>query len=198
MIRILISVEGKSEFKFVENVLTPHFASKDIFIKPQNMGGNISLDRIGARLNKLINNYDFATTLYDFYGFKKRGLDESETRESLEEKIRNKIKESQRHKIIPYIQMYEFEALLFSDAEKMANGLNTHQNWIDDILSEFSDLEKINNSKDNAPSKRIGRECLYLKTTHAPDILQAIGLTKIREKCVGFNDWITQLEALNE
>jgi hypothetical protein len=36
-----------------------------------------------------------------------------------------RIKQGQQHKIIPYVQMYEFEALLFSDSVKMASGLKT-------------------------------------------------------------------------
>jgi hypothetical protein len=198
MTRILISVEGKSEFKFIECVLIPHFSSLNIFIKPQNMSGNISLDRVGAKLNSLIHHYDYVTTLYDFYGFKRRGLFDNETKESLEEKIKNKIKQDQQHKIIPYIQMYEFEALLFSDSKKMANGLNTSQDWIDKILGKFSDLEKINNSQETAPSKRIAKNTQYIKTMHAPNILKNIGLVKIREKCQGFDNWLIQLEKLGD
>ncbi len=197
MIRVLISVEGKSEFNFAKKVLQPHFNDLGIYISLQNMKGNIGLDRVVGKLNKLIDNFDYVTTLYDFYGFRKRGLS-NETKESLESKIRDKIKTNQQDKIIPYIQMYEFEALLFSDAQKMANGLGTQQNWIDNILSQFSNLEKINNSKETAPSKRIKKQCLYLKTTHAPEILKNIGLQVIREKCSGFNDWITRLENLSE
>jgi hypothetical protein len=50
----------------------------------------------------LIHNFDFVTTLYDFYGFK--GLSDNETKKTLEEKIKNGIKQGQQHKIIPYVQ----------------------------------------------------------------------------------------------
>jgi hypothetical protein len=30
------------------------------------------------------------------------------------------------------VQMYEFEALLFSDSVKMASGLKTNQDWINE------------------------------------------------------------------
>jgi hypothetical protein len=197
MTRLLISVEGKSEKMFVEEVLLPYFSNLEIYIEIQDMKGNISLDRVAVKINSLINNHNYVTTLYDFYGFKKRGLFDNETKQSLEVKIKDKIKLDQQHKFIPYIQMYEFEALLFSDSQKMANGLNTDKNWIDEILSKFNNIEKINNSKETAPSKRIQKNCQYLKTTHAPLILKEIGLTKIREKCSGFDDWIKQLENLN-
>ncbi|WP_241156934.1 DUF4276 family protein [Bathymodiolus thermophilus thioautotrophic gill symbiont] len=192
----MISVEGHSEYKFIKEVIVPHLADLGIFVFVQNMKGKIGLDRIETKLNDLIYKYDHITTFYDFYGFKKKGLGGNETKESLEDKIKNKIKETQRDKIIPYIQMYEFEALLFSDSEKMADGLNTYKNWIDSILNEFGNIETINNSKETAPSKRIGEHCTYIKTTHAPNILKKIGLTEIRKKCQGFDAWLTQLESL--
>jgi hypothetical protein len=51
-----------------------------------------------------LHSYDFVTTLYDFYGFK--GLSDNETKQSLEDKIKNKIKKAQRDKIIPYISAH--------------------------------------------------------------------------------------------
>ena len=194
MIRLLISVEGHSEYKFVNEVVAPHLMKSGVSVYSQNMKGNISIDRVSRKLNGLIHSYDFVTTLYDFYGFK--GLSDNETKQSLEDKIKNKIKKAQRDKIIPYIQMYEFEALLFSDNEKMAKGLNTNKNWIDNVLNEFKDIETINNSKETAPSKRIENNTTYIKTQHAPIILQEIGLPKIRKKCRGFNAWLAQLESL--
>ncbi|VVH62341.1 hypothetical protein BSPWISOX_880 [uncultured Gammaproteobacteria bacterium] len=194
MTRLLISVEGKSEWKFVEQVLQPHFANLEVYIKLHNMKGNISIDRVSGKLNRLIHNFDFVTTLYDFYGFKR--LSDNETKKTLEDKIKNGIKQGQQHKIIPYVQMYEFEALLFSDSVKMASGLKTNQGWIDEVVNDFSDLETINNSKETAPSKRIENNATYIKTQHAPIILQEIGLPKIREKCRGFNAWLAQLENL--
>lgn len=197
MTRLLISVEGKSEKTFVENVLVPHLSTIGIYAKVQNMNGNINLDRIGSELNQLIHSYSYVTTLYDFYGFKKKSTDE--TKQSLEEKIKEKIKENQRQNIIPYIQMYEFEALLFSDSEKMASGLNITKDWIDRILNKFSNNpESINNSIETAPSKIIKKQIKYIKATHAPSILKNIGLTRIRENCSGFNVWLTQLEKLGE
>ncbi len=92
----------------------------------------------------------------------------------------------------------EIEALLFGDAEIMVNNLNVLQSWIDNILNEFNDLEEINNSKETVPSKLIEKNVKYIKTQRAPKILQEIGLPKIREKCQGFDAWITQLEKLGE
>ncbi len=197
MVRLLISVEGHSEYKFTNEVIVPHLAEHHgVFAETQNMRGSISIDKIRQKLNSLIHNHDFTTTLYDFYGFKRASGDE--TKQTLEEKIKQSIKKDQRNKIIPYIQMYEFEALLFSDNEKMAAGLGTQKDWIDAVLSEFDDIETINNSKETAPSKRIGKHAQYIKTQHAPLILKQIGLANIRSKCQGFDTWLTQLENLSK
>ena len=197
MVRLLISVEGHSEYKFTNEVIVPHLAEHHgVFAETQNMRGSISIDKIRQKLNSLIHNHDFTTTLYDFYGFKRASGDE--TKQTLEEKIKQSIKKDQRNKIIPYIQMYEFEALLFSDNEKMAAELGTQKDWIDAVLSEFYDIEKINNSKETAPSKRIGKHAQYIKTQHAPLILKQIGLANIRSKCQGFDTWLTQLENLSK
>lgn len=195
MVRLLISVEGLSEFRFLKQIIVPHLANIGISTQLHNMKGNISVVRVSNKLNKLVHNYDNVSTLYDFYGFKK--LVAGETKQSLENKIKNKIRPKQQNKIIPYIQMYEFEALLFSHSEKMASGLNTSTDWIDEVLDNFSqNPETINNTRNTAPSKRIERKASYIKTTHAPNILSSIGLTRIRKKCHGFNEWLTKLEAL--
>jgi hypothetical protein len=47
-------------------------------------------------------------------------------------------------------------------------------------------------------SKRIENNATYIKTQHAPIILQEIGLPKIRGKCQGFDTWLTQLENLSK
>jgi hypothetical protein len=197
MVRLLISVEGLSEYKFINEVVISHLAKFNISVESQNIKGNVNLEKIKSKLNSLIHNFDCVTTLYDFYGF--RGKSEDETQQSLEEKIKQSIKKEQQKKIISYIQMYEFEALLFSDSKKMASELNTDENWINEILKNFNhNPEAINNSKETAPSKRIDKNTTYIKTTHAPKILKNIGLKKIREKCQGFDAWLTKLEALGE
>jgi ligand-binding sensor protein len=52
---------------------------------------------------------------------------------------------------------------LFSDNEKMAKGLNTNKNWIDNVLNEFKDIETINNSLVIAQSLKAIKiiECCY-------------------------------------
>ena len=198
MVRIGISVEGPTEERFVKQVLAPYLANKNIFITPIHMEGDVKLDKVKNELKNIANSFDYVTTLYDFYGFKKKAPDE--TKKSLEEKILQHAHPSIRPRLIPYIQMYEFEGLLFSDPDAMESELEEEgvKNWAESILNSFNNNpEAINDSTETAPSKRLAKKTSYRKTTHGPNIAEAIGLEKIREKCAGFNAWLQKIEALD-
>jgi len=199
MVRLAISVEGQTEQIFVDRLLVPYFEKLEIYISSILLGngGDVAIPRIKKDLNNLASSFDKVTTLYDFYGF--RGKSADENKESLEQKIIDCVAPALQEKIIPYIQMYEFEGLLFSSPEKMEAEIGNKglSNWANDILDDFNqNPEAINNSEQTAPSKRLASKVIYIKTQHGPNIAQAIGLKKLREICTGFNDWITQLEAL--
>ncbi|MFT4925063.1 MAG: hypothetical protein ACI8WB_001153 [Phenylobacterium sp.] len=197
MVRLAISVEGPTEERFVISVLAPYLLARGIFMQPISLGGNVSVDRIKHEIGKLIYSFDYVTTLYDFYGFRKKAADE--TKESLEKKIAVGLNHQLSHRFIPYIQMYEFEALLFTSPEAIGAVFNRDDlvGWAQDILSQFNgNPEAINDSVQTAPSKRFEQHTPYRKTTHGPDIARAIGIDKIRQCCAGFDDWLNCLEGL--
>jgi len=136
------------------------------------------------------------TTFYDFYGFKNKQV--GETKKSLEARILESMSEKLREKCIPYVQMYEFEGLLFSSPSIIASVLQRDniKPWAEDILHRFKGNPKlINDSPQTAPSKRLV-ETPYRKTTHGPNIAKEIEIDALREKCTGFDDWLNKLEAL--
>lgn len=93
--------------------------------------------------------------------------------------------------------MHEFEALLFSEPQKLAEKLRIPKSQIDDVLSCHINPECINESSNTAPSKRLESfSTRFKKTTTGIAIAKAIGLKKIREKCHIFNDWINAMENL--
>ncbi len=182
-------------------VLKPYLAEREIHITPVSVGGKINLDRIRNELKNLANNFEYVTTFYDFYGFK--GVEEAETKQSLEQKIKAHAHKSIQTKLIPYVQMYEYEGLLFTSPEAihdelMATGMKkTVKEWSESVLTEFSDNpEKINNSEQTAPSKRLEKYTNYRKTTHGPNIAKAIGIDELRRKCTNFDSWLRTLESL--
>lgn len=201
MVRVGISVEGTTEERFVQMVLSPYLAQKQVYITPISMGGDVKLDRVKSELKKIANSFDYVTTFYDFYGFK--GKLDSDTKASLEQKMHDHAHASIQAKLIPYVQMYEFEGLLFSCPIAMHSVLNqpkpqsTVEIWANGILAQFeNNPEKINDSPQTAPSKRLEGNTNYRKTTHGPNIAKQIGIQKLREVCTGFNQWLTRLEQL--
>ncbi len=200
MVRIAISVEGPTEERFVKMVLAPHLQNREIYVQPLllgNTGGDISLRRIRKDLNCLASSFDKVTTLYDFYGFRDKA--EGESKETLEQKIKECVAAPLRGRIIPYVQMYEFEGILFSSPQAIENNIQEVglADWAENILQQFgNDPEKINDSKVTAPSKRLLKKTNYRKIVHGPDIAKEIGLTVLRTKCTGFGNWLSELEAL--
>ncbi|MFP5222384.1 MAG: DUF4276 family protein [Acidobacteriota bacterium] len=105
---------------------------------------------------------------------------------------------------IPYIQLHELEALLFSGPKEMAVtfGDLSFEARFQAILTSCGSCEEINDSPATAPSKRI--ESIYpgykkgkSDRAHAPIILQNIGLDRIRAACPRFDAWLKILEALS-
>ncbi|MCQ8118048.1 DUF4276 family protein [Methylomonas rosea] len=197
MVRIGISVEGTTEERFVKSLLAPYLLKKGIYVTPVPLHGNVSIDRIKKELEKLGHSFNYISTFYDFYGFKSKDRDETKT--TLESKIQHSVKKELREKLIPYVQMYEFEGLLFSSPEAIATVLQdeTLSVWATNILVEFNNNpEAVNDSVETAPSKRFKKSTNYRKTTHGPNISKQIGLVRIRQMCSGFDDWLTKLEKL--
>ncbi len=202
VIRLAISVEGLTEERFIQSLLVPHLQDRGIYAVPLQLGsngGDVSFPRIKKELNKLAKGFDKVTTLYDFYGFK--GKEEAENKVSLEQKIVDCVAVPLRDQIIPYVQMYEFEGIIFSSPDAIENNILQRglSDWANGVLQQFGgDPEKINDSPQTAPSKRLLNKTDYLKTVHGPNIASEIGLTRLREKCRGFDGWINELEALQE
>lgn len=198
MVRLGISVEGVTERRFVTTVLVEHLATCEVFSTPVSICGNVSVPRVNAELNKLSRSFDYITTFYDFYGFK--GKPQASTKASLEQDVFLGVNDFTKEKLIPYIQMHEFEGLLFSSPVAIANNVegNDVERWSQKILQEFGgNPERINDSPQTAPSKRLEQFTNYRKTIDGPNICKEIGLNVIRNKCNGFDDWLSKLENLN-
>ncbi len=202
MVRLAVSVEGQTEERFIKEVIAPHLEGREIYAQPILLGsggGDVSIPRVRKDLINLLGSFDKATTFYDFYGF--RGKGEEESKESLEAKILDCVKSQSRGRLIPYIQMYEFEGLLFSSPEAIENNIPPRRrlsDWAQRVVNKFGGgPEAINDSTHSAPSKRLSGKARYIKTIHGPDIAGEIGLEVLREKCQGFGKWLSKLENLS-
>jgi hypothetical protein len=197
MLRIGVSVEGATEREFVNLVLAPYFFSKDKFLQPVDMRGNVSLDKIRTELKPMLNSFDYTTTLYDYYGFKNRA---GKSISELEEAMLELVPSNKKNSFIPYVQLYEFEALLFSDAQAMPLYFSEPSKVINirSIISDCGSDEAINDGYETCPSRRIsGLFPEFDKKLDGPMICSEIGLDKIREACPRFDSWLIKLEKIS-
>lgn len=100
-------------------------------------------------------------------------------------------------RFIPYIQVHEFEALLFSDTGKWA-GFDPGSPFLEEKLKAvrdgFATPEHINTT--NPPSKRIMAVANYDKVADGRRLAERIGLPAMRGQCAHFREWTDRLSAL--
>jgi len=103
-------------------------------------------------------------------------------------------------RFVPYIQLHEFETLLYADMSRWSTLLLDSSREIQqlaDSVSGFSNVELIDDGETTAPSKRIlGAIPRYDKVASGALLALEIGLPTIREKCAHFNEWLSRLERL--
>jgi hypothetical protein len=220
MTRIHIICEGQTEEAFIHKILSEYFAPKSIYLvptlvgKPGHKGGNLRFDRlfVDIRTRLLDDTTAYCTTLVDFYGLPGDfpGKSEAATKQTSREKaicVKDMLREGLEAKLgshamrrfVPYVQMHEFEALLFSAPQKFAKGIN-QESLAEDlrrIREQFETPEDINDSSETAPSKRIIKIFPgYEKPLNGSQAAGEIGLDIIRDECPLFDEWIIALENL--
>lgn len=223
-VNVYVIVEGQTEQSFVRNILAPYLSINNIFLfpslvgKPGHKGGHVTLERAMTDIgNFLKQRHDtIITTMLDYYGLEDedkwpgRKLNENERRAlsaiqkaqrvetGLFELIQNEYpKINVAHRFIPFFIMHEFEALLFSDPTVLARKLAVAKDSIQQILDECGTPEEINDSVNNAPSRRLNQliNGKYRKTTQGIAIANEIGLEQIRQKCPHFDEWLQKVES---
>ena len=107
------------------------------------------------------------------------------------------------YRFIPYIQLHEFEALMFSDTFELEKWLSLYNKLPPKCFTQIrnsvpdANPELINEGTETAPSKRILSLCdSYDKVDDGILILKEIGLKKLRNECSHFNEWLLKLEDL--
>ena len=206
MIRLAVSVEGQTEEEFVNESLAPHLRRNNVYVTPVLIGrarrrvrggGHVTIERLAREMRHLSWSFDAVTSLVDFYGFRGKG---NKLPIDLVRAIRNRVSQFDERSVLPYVQLHEFEGLLFSNLEVFGRILpDAPVAKLRSIRSEFQTPEDINDRRNTAPSKRI--ETLiprYRKTLHGPLLALEVGLDTIRSECPRFDAWLGRLEALGE
>jgi len=216
---VVVLVEGPTEQRFIKQILAPYMVNRGVFLtpiildKPGEKGGDVKFARAQNDLEKHLKQRGdtWVTLLVDYYGIKSDwpGYAESKQQSDHTEKARvmNEAtalevqrlfpEQNQDRRFIPYVSMYEIEALYFSDPACLAGKMGVKQRDIDAILEECVEPEKINDHITTALSKRLEKlSSRFKKTTTGIAIASAIGVPKMRAACPLFDAWVAKLESL--
>lgn len=214
MKRLIITCEGETEQEFCKDVLAPYFLPKEIYIEyptiKHSHGGIVAWATLKKQLVNHLYEGDVAVTmLVDYYRIKESylfpGWEEAKQIENVFDRMRllfTRMKEDMpaefRERFIPYVQLHEFEGLLFSDISVFSHNFTSEElqmDLLDIAVRSANTPEEINNGPDTAPSVRLMKAISgYNKVVYGACLASEIGLSVICNKCKLFNEWIISLE----
>ena len=226
MIEIAALVEGQTELDFVSRVLAPHLGLMGVSIwgtlpgRVHKRGGVPAWEAVRGDILRYLKHRvgRICTTMFDFYGMPLDWPGRSEAgkapmehrgtivQQALSQDVASAAGPQFRGELfIPYVQVHEFEALLFADVARtaarvaMACGIGTDalKAQLQAILHDAGNPEQINDGQETAPSKRlIHLAPAYHKRLHGVQAALDIGLATMRQQCANFDRWLTQLESV--
>lgn len=224
-----ILCEGPTEVAFAGKVLAPYLQAYSIYVKPVSLctskkkgayGGVTNYAKIVNDLQPILagirnsaNETHIVTTMLDLYGIPTDipGYEEALRHQNPYDKV-SCIEQAFADNIdnrffIPYIQLHEFEALLFADISKLAIAYPEAQQEIEKLKGETDKVgdgnpELINHGVNTAPSKRIIK-CLankynYDKVRSGTSVTSQITLPYIIGRCTHFREWVERIIAFSD
>lgn len=221
MTRLYVLVEGQTEEAFVKQVIAPHLqvlgvwvyaiiveTSRDASGRKRRGGGRWKHWR--RDLKRLTSEQSGAevrfTTMFDLYGLPvdfpelQQHCSIPDTSHRAENLEASMAKDVNDHRLIPYLQRHEFEALVIAALASVTKLLEDAGDLaaVERLQVELASMspEDVNDGESTAPSKRLMRIPGYRKTMHGPLAVADAGLAALRSACPRFGTWIARLEAL--
>ena len=226
MTRLYVVVEGQTEEAFVKGVLGPQLLERHVLAEPiivttsresggrKHKGGGLwkhwraDLVRV---LCEQVPGGAWVTTMFDLYGLPKDFPDLALVQaaptpdlkvEAAERALATAlldVEASQR--LIPYIQLHEYEALVLACLEDLESVLDAREDLdgLRRLQAELGDTapEDVNDGVETSPSKRLERHIPgYDKTLHGELALWNAHLPTLMETCPHFGAWVRRLERL--
>lgn len=213
MKRLYIVVEGQTEQEFINTLVAPYLQQYGIYsVTPilirtskSGRGGFVNYQHLKNNVERLLNSKknDFIVSMFvdffrcpevpnkDKWGTKTNHLEQVKEMERCIEEDINDVR------FIPYIQLHEFEALLFaSNIGFTAYFTEKQQEQTQRIINSYGNPENINSSPQGAPSKRLlAIKEDYNKVLEGNLIAIEVGLSDMLNKCPRFKSWIDKLIA---
>ena len=218
MTRAYVVVEGQTEEAFVNAVLAPALYPVAVYVTPivigtpRHRGGRVTFGRVVDHLARLLKQESavYCTTLVDYYG---RGTGFPPIPPSVSADAAATLIDGAIHdhllaalpgervdvRCLPYVQVHEFEALLFSDPAAFAAAIGRPdlRTPFHAIRAAVATPEDINDDPTTAPSKRVlALHPTYSKVVGGQQAAQAVGLPAMRRACPRFGRWVDRLSSL--
>jgi hypothetical protein len=229
MRHLYLYVEGQTEQTFADVVLRPHLAQFEVYLmgavlvtsgrkKQQTYRGGVNkYAQFRRGLMSLLKQHNrpevTISTMIDLYALpddfpgwaeaEKLRVDPIKRVVRLEQELADDINPDPT-RFMPYIQLHEYEALLFVDPRKMDLFYSEHPNELTElqkIASNNPNPELIDDGKQTAPSKRIIAHLPDYKDAKpvvGPQVAERIGLVALRAKCPHLDQWVKSLEQLGK
>ena len=218
--RLYVTVEGHTEKEFADRAIKPYLARFAIDVRPRvvmtnrklgKRGGILDFEKIRNDLKRLMQQDAHPeacfTTMVDLYALPSEfpGWSEAQKATMPREKVRileaALADEIGDQRFFPFIQLHEFEALLYCDLSQLQQRIAGSKDGLDALRTEVLGMapEDINEGPTTAPSKRIIRHVPnYERTKVRVGALAAaaIGLDTLRSRCPHFGDWLSKLESM--
>lgn len=218
MKRLIIICEGLTEIEFCKDVLSPHFLQFNIDIHTplikKSGGGIVPWENLRKQiiLHLTQDKAVFVTTFFDYYGIQEKHkfpnwqvankeADKVLRLNKIEEAMQHDIPDNLKHRFLAYLQLHEFESLLFTDLSVFTENIPQDEilniQELKRILENYPNPELINDTENGAPSKRLKRLIKgYHKIVHGSILASELGLSQIRSKNKKFDAWCNYLENL--
>jgi hypothetical protein len=210
MKRLFIIVEGQTEVEFVNSTLREYLFMNNVFdvralmiqTSKSHKGGFVNYVHLKNDVLRILKQQKdvIVTTFVDFFRIPTNIPNYSEAMslstsylkaQELEKSIYSDIGD---YRFIPYIQLHEFEALLFSSISGYINNYHNSPKVIiniEKIINDFPNPEDINDNPQTSPSNRLNQIIYdYNKILHGNIIAFDIGIDKIMKQCPRFNKWL--------
>lgn len=212
MKRLYIVVEGQTERDFVKEILCPYLNLYDIYcITPvlihtsrTGRGGLVNYEHLKNTIKPLLKTKGediIVTTFIDYFRIPtnipkyEECIQAGSNKEKVEKLEQSIDKNIDDRRFFSYIQLHEFEALLFSNNNGFKEYFTEEQSKLTDVIvKEFNNPEDINTRPQYAPSKRILEiKENYNKPLEGNLIALEIGINEMLKRCTRFSIWVNRL-----
>ena len=222
-LRLNFIVEGQTEERFVNTVLRDHFADQSIVAVAHCVTTRRERRAEHLRYRGGLTTYRHArddihrwvredggrdarfTTMFDLYKLPANFPGYAAAAKAPDPYVRVGILEAALseaigdRRFVPYIQLHEFEGLLFADPQKLDTQFPDRPSAIQQLVETarvVDSPELVDDGPTTAPSKRISAaipEYESRKASAGPIVAAKIGLPVLQTQCRHFREWLERL-----